>query len=112
MTARRRLSSPPVCLIGWCRVIVPEEGFLCRTHFSRQETYELDGWAELDEIEGDGRCRVCKAPGAALDHNHSTGKVRGLLCHPCNRALGFADDSPRRLLALATYLLTEGHYGP
>lgn len=58
--------------------------------------------------EANGRCQVCGGSngGASLDvdHCHATGKVRGLLCHNCNLALGNAGDSPERLLALAEYL--------
>ena len=39
-----------------------------------------------------------------VDHCHSTGRVRGLLCHPCNVSIGFARDSAVRLRALADYL--------
>jgi hypothetical protein len=40
-----------------------------------------------------------------IDHDHSTGQVRGLLCHPCNVMLGdFAEDVGRLELA-AQYLL-------
>lgn len=39
----------------------------------------------------DGHCALCpsapKARRLAADHNHKTGRVRGLLCHRCNRAL-------------------------
>lgn len=38
------------------------------------------------------KCLVCKDEPAqyrlCVDHDHETGKVRGLLCHPCNLALG------------------------
>ena len=48
----------------------------------------------------DGKCAICettkpKGNGARfhIDHSHKTGKVRGLLCSPCNLALGkFKDD--------------------
>lgn len=39
-----------------------------------------------------------------VDHDHSTGAVRGLLCQPCNAAVGLAGDSPEILLGLAAYL--------
>ena len=39
-----------------------------------------------------------------MDHDHSTGKVRGILCYNCNTAIGHAMDSPERLTSLATYL--------
>lgn len=40
---------------------------------------------------------------APVDHCHRTGAVRGLLCNPCNTALGFAGESAERLKGLAEY---------
>jgi hypothetical protein len=46
-----------------------------------------------------GKCPICSDPlkpgrtGMQVDHDHTTGKVRGLLCHPCNIVLGdFRED--------------------
>ena len=56
-------------------------------------------------------CYVCKKPGSdawnkslCIDHCHTTGKVRGLLCNPCNVALGCVTDCPERLQGLIDYL--------
>ena len=46
-----------------------------------------------------------------IDHNHSTGEVRGLLCDICNRALGLFKDSPELLYKASVYLERNGHYG-
>jgi hypothetical protein len=46
-----------------------------------------------------------------IDHNHKTGKIRGLLCNSCNRVLGLAGDKPSVLLSLAAYLSRVGSYG-
>ena len=43
-----------------------------------------------------------------LDHCHSTGKVRGVLCTNCNKALGLLADNPERVLNLYKYLLDNG----
>ncbi len=63
-----------------------------------------------------GLCAVCRRPERtkhpqsgkvmclAVDHNHETMKVRGLLCSKCNRALGWLDDDPLRIRALADYV--------
>lgn len=40
----------------------------------------------------------------AVDHCHTTGKVRGLLCQNCNRAIGLLGDNANRLRTAASYL--------
>jgi hypothetical protein len=59
----------------------------------------------------EGVCAVCGNPPIGrlkrrlnIDHCHSTGLVRGLLCDPCNQTLGLMKDDPRRLIAAAEYL--------
>lgn len=56
-----------------------------------------------------GLCAVCQRPSRdgrslCVDHDHKTGRVRGLLCSSCNKALGFVDDEVGILLGLALYL--------
>ncbi len=52
-----------------------------------------------------GRCLICdKKSKLCVDHNHSTGKVRGLLCRTCNRALGYFRDDARVCFRAYQYL--------
>jgi hypothetical protein len=59
----------------------------------------------------EGVCAICgSTPGVrrlAVDHDHVTGKIRGLLCGTCNTGLGAFKDRPHLLLSAATYLLTQ-----
>lgn len=57
-----------------------------------------------------GRCAVCRTheselpyPGLVLDHCHTSGRARGVLCGRCNAALGMLLDSEERCLSLANY---------
>lgn len=43
-----------------------------------------------------------------VDHNHESGKVRGLLCHNCNRALGLFNDNIAILEAAIKYVEEDG----
>lgn len=39
-----------------------------------------------------------------LDHDHDTGKIRGFLCHHCNRALGAFGDNLEGVMRIVAYL--------
>jgi len=39
-----------------------------------------------------------------IDHNHETGKIRGLLCNPCNQAIGLLKDNSELLQSAINYL--------
>lgn len=65
--------------------------------------------------EQGGGCKICgtKIPNCkgrfCVDHDHKTGKIRGLLCTKCNTGLGMFVDNPKILAAAITYLLkTKG----
>lgn len=62
-----------------------------------------------------GKCAICKQPehefvegqrvrSLAVDHNHATGAIRGLLCRRCNVSLGTFKDSKLLLKAAIKYL--------
>ncbi len=62
-----------------------------------------------------GRCAICLACRADtrgrrfyIDHDHSTGKVRGLLCHYCNVGIGSLKDSITVVQDAAAYLQRHG----
>ncbi len=57
-----------------------------------------------------GKCKICgaKTPGGRgrfhIDHEHKTGKIRGLLCSSCNTGLGLFKDNSEILIVAAYYL--------
>jgi hypothetical protein len=68
-------------------------------------------WDRMFKKQG-GVCAICKRltknPGKGkplvVDHDHLTGKVRGLLCHNCNLTLGKFEDRPEWFENIARYL--------
>lgn len=56
-----------------------------------------------------GRCAICAGVRRlVVDHDHVTGKVRGVICHECNVGLGWFRDDPVRLQAAIRYLTEPG----
>lgn len=62
-----------------------------------------------------GLCAICRQPETyvkngkdvallGVDHDHTTGAVRGLLCNNCNRGIGLLKDDPLVLRAATVYL--------
>ena len=73
----------------------------------------LDDYEAMLAYQG-GVCFICNNPepanrNLAIDHDHTTGQVRTLLCTLCNTALGLAK-TPERCRQLAAYL--EGFVCP
>ena len=63
-----------------------------------------------------GKCKICeteldftgnKRRRWAVDHCHSTGAVRGILCPRCNTGLGLFKDSPELLVKASKYLTKD-----
>lgn len=56
------------------------------------------------------KCCICKKEinlknkTAVIDHNHITGKVRGLLCYSCNTGIGLFKDNVNTLNAAINYI--------
>ena len=70
---------------------------------------------EYDQMMMDqaGKCALCgyiPSPRRklAVDHDHITGQVRGLLCHWCNKYMGWLGDTPDKLRRVLAY--QEGGY--
>lgn len=86
------------------------DGHLMRKYHIRHADYV----AKL--IEQKGVCAICSQPETAtdgrsgrikeyhVDHDHETGKVRGLLCTACNTAIGHMQEDVERLKAAIRYI--------
>ena len=78
------------------------KAFLRRKYGLTLEQYAAMWFAQ------EGRCVGCEqfqeGKKLAVDHDHDSGHVRGLLCTDCNRAVGLLKDDADRLRRLADYL--------
>ena len=64
-------------------------------HRLRYHGVTADRWVDM-LFESGGRCGICKnffMQTPRLDHNHTTKRVRGLLCHRCNAGLAYVEES-------------------
>lgn len=69
--------------------------------------------AEFDAMLADqgNACAICERPHDStpylwhVDHDHASGRIRAILCSPCNTGLGHFKDDPNRLILAAMYLI-------
>ena len=85
---------------------------------NQQRKQRLTAKFGIDEVQYDamlekqgGGCAICGTPESnsknhrlAVDHDHKTGEVRGLLCSMCNTSLGGFREDPKLLTAAIKYL--------
>lgn len=85
-----------------------------RGHLKAKYGITLETYDQIVKIQG-GTCAICHTKETAknqygvmrlsVDHDHKTGKVRGLLCDKCNRGVGCFNDDPKILAEAIRYLL-------
>jgi hypothetical protein len=69
----------------------------------------VEDYDDLMKIQG-GLCAICRRPCSsgrrlAVDHDHESDEIRGLLCTKCNMAVGFFDDDAEIVRNALRYLL-------
>jgi len=87
-----------------------------RTHYN----ITLEQYDQIFE-EQQGYCAICGKSETtkmnnvikrlAVDHNHKTGQIRGLLCQRCNQIIGLAQESIQILDSAKNYLLEDKNNG-
>ncbi len=90
--------------------------FYRNQRFVRQFGISLDEYNELLRKQNNV-CSICQCKEIridkrtnriselAVDHDHKTGRIRGLLCYKCNSVLGYANDDIQILKSATNYLL-------
>ena len=78
--------------------------------FKKKYNLSKEDYFKLIELQNN-KCSVCNTDGLKsskgklfIDHCHTTGKIRGLLCHHCNIGLGMFKDSEELLVKAGEYL--------
>lgn len=73
------------------------------------DKWGLDVAAAMETTRGDSVCAICgtRTDRMALDHDHATGNIRGILCSRCNVALGLVGDNIGVLEKMIAYLKSK-----
>ena len=84
-----------------------------KTRIKNRYNLSIEKFDEMIKKQNN-KCAICNQPefkirygkiqSLAIDHDHLTGKIRGLLCNNCNRAIGLMHDSIETLKNAVAYL--------
>jgi hypothetical protein len=90
------------------------ECICCRNKYNstlhRKNKYSIEENDFSEMIKSQNyKCAICfnllkPKYGTHIDHSHKNGKVRGILCNPCNRGLGYLQDSEKILESALKYI--------
>jgi Recombination endonuclease VII len=94
--------------VAGCRAKDPEKYRASVRGYAQQRKYGADGiqhFAEQKKMQ-EGKCAICHQPMTKMcsDHNHETGRWRGVLCNSCNGGIGLLKDSIETLESAIAYL--------
>jgi len=108
---KKRTRREPVC--KECKKKAEREGYnphaASERHLQRNYGIGVEDRRLMWENQG-GVCKICNQPGdgrwsqLCVDHDHTTGMVRDLLCRRCNTVLGEVYDNPNLLNKMSDYL--------
>ena len=91
----------------------------CKSRYHSTQNRQANRWKRIEKEYGitrfdweqlmsnqNGACAICTVELRMphTDHDHKTGRVRGLLCQKCNQAIGLMMESPENLMRAARYL--------
>ncbi len=89
----------------------------CRLRYQRSKQLQrlygitIEQYEQMAQDQG-GKCLICRETPVRVknsplyvDHCHKTGRVRGLLCNPCNSFVGYVECFPERLDRIAAHIL-------
>lgn len=83
------------------------------SNLKRKFGITIDEYDEMLFGQG-GKCKICQVSYTTLsqelnvDHNHSTGQIRGLLCSKCNTLVGYLEKNKHLLEVAEFYIKTSG----
>jgi hypothetical protein len=114
-TMKRLHANKSVRGMGFKKTLTEEQAARNRKSSSLKCKYgiTLDDYEAMQLLQ-QNRCAICgyeHSRGLVIDHCHETGKVRGLLCQPCNMLLGAAKDSPSVMGEAVIYLMRNNTMG-
>ena len=84
--------------------------YACRNQYSREANYQVKYFITVEEYnklleEQGGVCYICGSDyKLVVDHDHTSNKVRKILCDACNRALGFFRENTEVMQKAINYI--------
>lgn len=84
---------------------------ICRVR-RKKHGIKMADYALMLEVQKNA-CGICQKPQSeftralAVDHDHATGRVRGLLCANCNTAIGLLRDSREAIARAYRWVMTD-----